>query len=69
MKLKRPSGANEYDQLADIDGEGLVSLDATVVGGVIMLINVSHRMGRHSHSLRRIRILLQALTLTLNPSI
>ncbi|KAF1947613.1 hypothetical protein EJ02DRAFT_390638 [Clathrospora elynae] len=22
MKLKRPSGANEYDQLADIDGEG-----------------------------------------------
>ncbi|KAI5372142.1 hypothetical protein J4E82_009199 [Alternaria postmessia] len=23
MKLKRPSGANEYDQLADIDGEGL----------------------------------------------
>jgi hypothetical protein len=68
MKLKRPSGANEYDQLADIDGEGLVSLDATI-GGVIMLINVSHRMGRHSHSLRQIRILLQALTLTLNPSI
>ena len=25
MKLKRPSGANEYDQIADIDGEGLVS--------------------------------------------
>ncbi|CAG5150334.1 uncharacterized protein ALTATR162_LOCUS2628 [Alternaria atra] len=23
MKLKRPSGANEYDQLADIDGDGL----------------------------------------------
>ncbi|XP_014557104.1 hypothetical protein COCVIDRAFT_98098 [Bipolaris victoriae FI3] len=23
MKLKRPSGANEYDQIADIDGEGL----------------------------------------------
>jgi hypothetical protein len=25
MKLKRPSGINEYDTLADIDGEGGVS--------------------------------------------
>jgi hypothetical protein len=31
MKLKRPSGANEYDQLADIDGEGLVSDDTTLM--------------------------------------
>lgn len=25
MKLKRPSGANDYDTLADIEGEGGVS--------------------------------------------
>jgi hypothetical protein len=25
MKLKRPSGVNDYDTLADIDGEGGVS--------------------------------------------
>lgn len=25
MKLKRPSGANDYDTLADIDGEGVSS--------------------------------------------
>jgi len=34
MKLKRPSGANEYDQLADIDAEGLVSFDEMV--GVVI---------------------------------
>ncbi len=28
MKLKRPSGANEYDTLADIEGEGGVSADS-----------------------------------------
>lgn len=27
MKLKRPSGANDYETLADIDGDGGVSAD------------------------------------------
>lgn len=27
MKLKRPSGANEYDSITDIDGEGHVSTE------------------------------------------
>ena len=62
MKLKRPSGANEYDQLVDIDGDGLVSSDATI-GVVIKLIKGSRRMERHSRLLHQIRKLLQAQTL------
>lgn len=27
MKLKRPSGANDYDTLAEIEGEGGVSIE------------------------------------------
>lgn len=29
MKLKRPSGANDYEALADMEGEGAVSTDDT----------------------------------------
>ena len=68
MKLKRPSGANEYDQLADIDGDGLVSSDATV-RVVIKLIKGSRRMERHSRLLHQIRKLLPPPHLKLNPSI
>jgi hypothetical protein len=62
MKLKRPSGANEYDQLVDIDGDGLVSSDATI-GIVIKLIKGSRRMERHSRLLHQTQKLLQAQTL------
>lgn len=54
MKLKRPSGANDYETLADMEGEGGVSTDRSSKSHDLGALRLCECLRGCSHSMERL---------------